>query len=89
MLRITEMSNSDGTVTLRVEGKVAAEWSSALEVECLRYPWPQTALVLDFSAVTDIDSRGAGVVRRLEAGGVRLVHCSQLIGDCIRNHTGQ
>ncbi len=87
MLRITKTSNSNGTITLRVEGKIAAEWSSALEVECLRYPRPQTKLVLDFSAVTDVDTQGAGVVRRLQAGGVRLVHCAPLIADRIRNHS--
>lgn len=89
MLRITEMSNNDGTVTLRVEGKIAAEWSSALEVECLRYPRSRTDLVLDFSAVTDVDSCGADLVRRLQAGGVRLVHCAPLVADRIRNHTGR
>lgn len=59
MLIITEISKSDRTVTLRLDGKVVGMWVSDLEKLCLIYRDEKNkTVVLDFSGVTFIGNKG-------------------------------
>lgn len=84
VLRVTRIRETDSSVTLKVEGEVAARSSKVIESECLQHLNTQRELELDFADVTYVDVQGAEAVRRLEAAGVRLINCRPLILEWIR-----
>ena len=79
MLRITTIDEDSSTVTLKVEGRIVSEWIAALERECEGWLERDTAIDLDFSGVTYIDTQGVAVVKNLLTRSVRIVRCSALI----------
>lgn len=84
VLRITNVVETERTVTLKVEGEIASIWSAVLETECRRQLDRGKELVLDFSSVTLVDRQGAHVVSALQPFGVTLVGCSPLLDEQIR-----
>ncbi|MBI2186201.1 MAG: STAS domain-containing protein [Acidobacteria bacterium] len=89
MLRLTVVAESDASVTVRVEGRVLADSVSLLETECRRHLSSGHKVVLDFSGVTVIDSRGAAVVRGLKRHNLELTECWPLIEEQIAWGDGQ
>lgn len=84
MLRITRVVEGPSWTTLRVEGRIVAEWVSVLEREC----WPALEeyrpVQLDLSAVTFIDSRGVAVLRHLGANEFKVIKCPEFIEELLR-----
>jgi anti-anti-sigma regulatory factor len=80
MLRITEVSEDDKTVTLRLEGKIVNEWILVLERACLYHSDKKNkTLLLDFSDVTFISEEGVKMLESIKNGRVKITNCSPFI----------
>jgi len=83
MLRITSVRKDRGTVTLKVEGKIHADWVSLLEQECLRLVHQQKQVRLDFSGVSYVDPEGIQVVRNFPNGHIQIINCPRFIVELL------
>ncbi len=80
MLRISKTPESPSLATLRVEGRVVAEWVAVLERECWLALQENGHVRLDLSAVTFVDGRGVAALRRLGANDLEIINCAEFIG---------
>ena len=83
MLRISR-SASPPLVTLRVEGRVVAEWVPVLERECWLALQESEHVQLDLSAVTFVDGRGVAALRQIGAKDLEIVNCPEFIVELLR-----
>jgi len=83
MLRITSMRVNGSPVTLKLEGKIFAEWVDLLERECLSRVARQEQVILDMSGVTFLDNRGVELLRSLPARYISLVNCSDFVVELL------
>lgn len=83
MLRISRKAADSSRLTLILEGRIASDWVSVLEHECLKTMQETPVLSLDLSEVTYLDLRGADLLRRLQKRGVQIVHASSVIRDLL------
>jgi len=83
MLRITSMRVNGSPVTLKLEGKIFAEWVDLLERECLSRVARQEQVILDMSGVTFLDNRGVELLRSLPARCISLVNCSDFVVELL------
>ncbi len=79
MMRISIADERADSATLKVEGRIAADWIDLLERECRTLLRQGKRLFLDFSAVTVIDARAADMLKRLRAHDVEVVNCPSLL----------
>jgi anti-anti-sigma regulatory factor len=80
MLRITETSKDEKTVTLKLDGKMVGALVSDLEELCLHYRNEKgKTVVLDFSGVTFIDNKGLTMLRKIKDNRVIMVNYSLFI----------
>ena len=84
MLRISRASESSPLATLRVEGRIVAEWVPVLERECWLALQENGHVQLDLSAVTFVDGRGLAALRRLGANALEIINCPEFIGELLR-----
>lgn len=86
MLRITEITEDDKTVTLRLDGKLISMCVSDLEKLCLHYRDEKNkTVVLDFSGVTFIDSNGVRMLEKIKNKRIRIINCSLFIAALLSN----
>ena len=71
-LRITREGGSRSRATLKLEGKVVAEWAALLERECFEFLQSRRLVVLDLAGVTFVDRTGIQTVERLSQAGVEI-----------------
>lgn len=79
MLRITQVRLAASEVTLKVEGRVVADWVGVLEAECRRHTDDGRDVRIDFTEVAMIDCDGIAMLRRLTRSRVELVNVPPLI----------
>jgi anti-anti-sigma regulatory factor len=88
MLRIEKVGEDVATVTLRLEGRVVAQWVAALEDECQRVLQRSKRLILDVAGVTFIDRVGVAMLGKMlgkmNGGRVQVVNCSPLLRALLR-----
>jgi ABC-type transporter Mla MlaB component len=84
VLRINRAAESPSLATLRVEGRVVAEWVPVLERECRLALQENGHVQLDLSAVTFVDGRGVAALRRLGANTIEIINCPEFIGELLR-----
>jgi ABC-type transporter Mla MlaB component len=85
VLRISRVAESPSlAATLRVEGRVVAEWVPVLERECWLALQENGRVRLDLSAVTFIDGRGVAALRRLGANALEIINCPEFIEELLR-----
>jgi anti-anti-sigma regulatory factor len=86
MLRITEIFEKGGIITLRLDGKVIGVWVSELEKLCLLYRDERNkTVVLDFSGVTFISKEGVGMLENIKDERVKITNCSPFIVELLGN----
>ena len=83
MLRITTVYQDASATTLKLEGKVHAEWVAVLEEECLRQMHLRRRVLLDFSEVSYIDPQGIEMVRNIPNGHIRIINCPAFIAELL------
>lgn len=84
MLRIEKVGEDAATVTLRLEGRVVAQWVAALEEECRRVLREPKRLILDFAGVTFIGRDGVAVLGKMRGERVQLANCSPFVRELLR-----
>jgi len=84
VLRISRAAATPSLTTLRVEGRVVAEWVPVLERECWLALQENGHVRLDLSAVTFVDGLGVAVLRRLGATALEIINCPEFIGALLR-----
>ena len=89
MLRITEISESADSATLKIEGRIVSEWVTVLEQECLKWLRAKPAVLLDFSEVTFIEHNGVAMLKRIASLSLRLINCSALIAELLNGNNNQ
>ncbi len=86
MLRITETSQDEKRVTLRLDGKVVGTRVSELEELCLHYRDEKNkTIVLDFGGVSFIDSNGVKMLEKIKDERVKIINCSPFIRSLLCN----
>ncbi len=89
MLRITEISESADSVTLKVEGRIMSEWITVLEQECLKWLRAKPEVLLDFSEVRFIEHNGVAMLKRIASPNLRLINCPALIDMLLNGNNSQ
>ena len=84
MLRIEKVGEDADTVTLRLEGKVVAQWVAALEQECQRVLQGSKRLNLDVAGVAFIDRDGVAMLGRMNGKRVQVVNGSPFLHELLR-----
>ncbi len=84
MLRITKVGENQSLVTMKLEGKIASDWVSLLEGECLSVLQGKRKVVLDLSDVTFVDGSGVEMLGRMAAEGIHVINCSAPIEDLLK-----
>ena len=88
MLRISRTEENGSGITLKLEGKISAEWGGLLERECKGLIDQDKPVALDLSGVTYLDDHGVKIVRRLRARKIQILNSSTFI-DNLLNGGGQ
>ena len=79
-MRIFQAYDADGSVVLRLEGKMRGRWVDELRhlsSEILQKP--ANRLVLDLAEITFIDAHGLALLHELSSRHVRLNNCSLFV----------
>lgn len=84
MLRIEKMGEDDGTVILKLEGRIIAQWVPVLEEECQRVLREPKRLILDVAGVRFIDRDGVAVLGKMKGERVQLVNCYPFLRELLR-----
>jgi anti-anti-sigma regulatory factor len=86
MLKITETSKEEKTVTLRLDGKISDDWIRELERVCLHYRDEENKIVvLDFLGVIFIDDNGVRMLEKIKDNRIRIINCSLFIQSLLSN----
>lgn len=72
VLRITRERSSPERATLRLEGRLDAEWATVLERECSALHRAGRAVSLDMARVGFVDGAGIEALTRLSRQGVEI-----------------
>ena len=83
MLRITSIRVNGSPLTLKLEGKIFAEWVDLLERECLSRIARKEPVVLDMAGVTYLDDRGIALLRNLPARYISLANRSDFVVELL------
>ena len=89
MLRITEISESADSITLKVEGRIVSEWITVLEQECSKWLHAKSEVLLDFSGVTFIEHSGVAMLERIASPRLQLMNCPTLINELLHGNSGE
>lgn len=84
MLRITPI-DVNGTVTLKLEGRVVGRWVSVLRDYCEDLLARQAQVDLDLGDILFIDADGIALLRTLTARQVALTNCSPFTAEQLRS----
>jgi anti-anti-sigma factor len=80
VVRIFQATDADGSVVLRLEGKVRGQWVDELRrLSSQILQNPANRLVLDLAEVSFVDTDGLELLRDLSSRSVRLSNCSLFV----------
>ena len=86
MLRISETSQDEKAVTLRIDGKVVGTRVSELEELCLHHRDEKNKIVvLDFGGVSFIDSSAVRMLGNIKDERIKITNCSPFIRSLLRD----
>lgn len=83
MLRITR-STRNGTVWLKLEGKLSGPWVAECRSACNREAAQGAPPVLDLAGITFVDREGLHLLRGLAALGVSMPVRSSFVAELLR-----
>jgi len=89
MLRLTVLASGPASSLILAEGRLVGEWADLLEGEYRRTRDAAGKVMLDIGAVTDVDTRGLLVLRRLQQEAVVLRGLSPLMLALLSEETAQ
>jgi anti-anti-sigma regulatory factor len=82
-LRITREKGSRARTTLKLEGRIVAEWAALLERECSDLLGAGGSVSLDLTAVRFVDRPGVKALKRLAHAGVEIRCGSGLVASVL------
>lgn len=85
MLKISQASKANQSVTLKLEGRVVGPWVGELRQVCETILSEGRALKLDLSDVTFADVDGVAVLTGFKTRGVTLKNCSPFVEEQLRS----
>ncbi|MCK6456409.1 MAG: STAS domain-containing protein [Phycisphaerae bacterium] len=88
MLRITR-ETKDGTVWLRLEGKLVGPWVDECRSACAQETANGRRMALDLSQVTFVDRAGVHLLHQLAESGVELPLCTSFVAELLRLEESQ
>jgi hypothetical protein len=74
VLRITTIRLNGAAVTLKLEGKIHADWGLLLKQECQALIRQRKQVALDFAKVLYVDVQGIEVVQHLRSKGIAIIN---------------
>ena len=83
------ITREEGSRTLKLEGRLVAEWAALLERECSDLLRSSSAVSLDLADVSFVDRAGVEALERLSRAGVEIrcpsgAVASVLLGEGVR-----
>jgi ABC-type transporter Mla MlaB component len=84
VLRISLVEAMNQALTLRLEGQVRGPWVEELCRACDQLLARESALFLDLSDVSFIDTDGVALCRRLRERNVEILHCSPFVAEQLK-----
>lgn len=84
MLKISEASKSNHSVTLKLEGRVVGPWVDELRQVCEALLTEARALKLDLTDLTYADADGVAVLSNFKSRGVRFNNCSPFLEEQLK-----
>lgn len=84
MLRITTVHDQHATPILKLEGKLLEPWIGELDEACRRATAGTSTPTLDLTGLSFIDAPGTVALRNLRRRGARLVGCSPLVAELLK-----
>jgi hypothetical protein len=89
MMRTTRLAGgADGTVTLRLEGKLLRSWVEELAREwdaARREAGAADRVLFDLASLTFLDDAGTQFIRELMACGAQVTGCSRFVSDLLNS----
>lgn len=79
MVRITLTNTTVGTTTMKIEGRIVADWIHVVESECQKLFGTGKTISLDLSGVNFVETEGVYMIRRLLEQGCVLSGCPLFI----------
>jgi anti-anti-sigma regulatory factor len=84
MLRITTIQNDNSPVILKLEGKLLEPWIGELDEACRRASVATASTTLDLAGLSFVDTPGTIALRDWRRRGMRLVGCSPLVTELLK-----
>lgn len=85
MLRITSMGCEDGSIRLKLEGRLIYQWVDLLRQTCRSHQCQtDNPLILDLSAVAFASRDGIQLLRRLQQEGINCIFWSPFLKELSR-----
>jgi len=84
VLRITTIQSDETSVILKLEGKLLAPWIAELDEACRRASAHSATATLDLAGLSFVDAPGTVALRDLRRRGMRLVGCSPLVNELLK-----
>jgi len=82
VLRITNIG-TNGARTLKVEGRLAAEWVPELSRAVADVLKDDSRVALNLGGITSLDQSGVVLLRALRAQGCELLECSTFVSSVL------
>lgn len=92
MLRIVEEKATDGSTTLRLDGRIVSQWVDVLRSSCeqvIKNEMPnndtkKSHLILDLTGVSFADHEGIRLLQQLEQRKVTFINCSPFLQEQVK-----
>ena len=84
MLRITRITGTLPTQTIRLEGKLLRPCVDEVRKACASGTNPAGRTSLNLSALTFVDAAGEELLRELIGQGIEVVACSSYVAELLR-----
>ena len=86
MLRITNIQNEGAAPQLRLEGKLLEPWIGELHEACRVICGSTAVVTLDLAGLSFVDASGTLALRELRQRGVKLIGCSPLVAELLKEN---
>ena len=84
MLKISRAGKAGRSVTLKLEGRLAAEWVGELRRVCEKLIGEGRTIKLNRAEVSFVDPDGVKFLAELVSHGIKLVDCSLFVGEQLK-----
>lgn len=84
MLRIAEEKTTDGSMILRLDGRIAGPWVEVLRESCERFSPADAGVTLDLFGVSFADQAGVRFLQQLDQQQFTLLNCSPFLREQLK-----